>query len=72
MKEMIKRLGFEVWCDNQVINILEDFCGTESGTITVENDGCTMIAKITIDEISVSIRACTDEGWKNYEKTIKR
>lgn len=71
-KEEINRLGFEAWCDNKFVNLIEDVVMPGIGNISITNDDITMLVWWDDTAINCTIRAYTDTGWQTYEREIKR
>jgi hypothetical protein len=73
MEEEINRLGFDAWADNKFVNAIENY-ETFIGTGEVKFEDEEVCAKFFFSENAIScvIRAYTHEGWKTYEKEIKR
>jgi hypothetical protein len=71
-KEDIERLGFDAWADNQFVNLIENFVMPGHGNVRIEDMDFT--AKLKWDDAMIHcvLRAYTHEGWKTYEKEIKR
>lgn len=71
-KEEINRLGFDAWCDNKFVNIIEDIVMPGTGNISITNDDISVLVWWDTEQINCTIRAYTGDGWKMYDKTIKR
>ena len=71
-KEDIQRLGFDAWADNEFVNLVENFVMPGHGKIDIEGMDCFVRLKWDDAMIYCFIRAYTFEGWKEYEKELKR
>ena len=71
-KEDIQRLGFDAWADNEFVNLVENFVMPGSGKIDIEGMDCFVRLKWDDAMIYCFIRVYTFEGWKEYEKELKR
>jgi len=71
-KEDIQRLGFDAWADNEFVNLVENFVMPGHGKIDIEGMDCTIKLKWDDAMIYCLIRVYTFEGWKEYEKELKR
>jgi hypothetical protein len=66
------RMGFDGWAENKFVNAIEDFVIEGDGKISVEGNDQTMNIWWDSHTINFSFRAYTPEGWKYYDKQIKR
>lgn len=66
------RLGFDAWADNKMVNAIEDAIGTQSGSVVVDHDDCTIKISWNETDITCVIRAYTESGWQTYERQCKR
>lgn len=75
-QNQINRLGFDAWADNMFTNAYEDFVapnGKEGvGEIAIESPDYNLRMIWTETTIACYIRAYTKDGWKEYQKEIKR
>ncbi len=72
----IKRLGFDAWADNVMMNAIEDLIiPGEKGEGWASWEAKDHYVRISWDseEITCSVRAWTEEnGWQEYTKTTKK
>lgn len=71
-KELIERLGFDAWADNEYMNLIENFVTPGTGRINIDATDCAVRLEWTDESIHCVLRAYTHEGWREYEKTVKR
>lgn len=69
MREQIKRLGFDAWADNIIVNVIED---GKLGDYVLSDDSFTIVITDGKDgEYTVAVRAYVD-GWQYHERTFRR
>jgi len=76
MQELIKRLGFERYAENIIINFIEDFHekffqGDSEWTIE-KNDDCNVYCSVDGRNVLVRVRAYDENrGWLTHEHLFK-
>jgi hypothetical protein len=72
--ELINRLGFDAWADNQIVNAIEDtpYLMQGEGYVRFEKQDMTLLLEWTPLGYTASLRAYTHEGWKETSKAFRR
>ena len=71
-KEMIDRMGFDGWADNEFVNLVENFVMPGSGKIEINSPDSNIKFKWDDAFIYCFIRVYTEYGWKTYERELRR
>jgi hypothetical protein len=71
--EQVKRLGFDAWADNVVVNIMEDMKDKSFDRMTIEGLDYEVFISNVGKEMQYVVKAyLPGEGWKWSERTIKK
>jgi hypothetical protein len=71
-RDQIDRLGFEVWADNAIVNMIENL---PSDCVEMKSDHDDISVQITLvgKDVIGRVRAYVPGyGWKHHERTIRR
>lgn len=71
-KEQIQRLGFDAWAMNVAADAIETYVFPGTGNARMESKDCSYCIVWDDEQIEFSLRAYTDEGWKEYQTTLRR
>ena len=72
--ELINRLGFDAWADNEIVNAIENtpYAMKGEGFVSYEKPDMTIRLDWNKDGYTAMLRAYTHEGWKETSKACRR
>jgi hypothetical protein len=71
-RDQIDRLGFEVWADNAIVNVMENLPPDCTGFSSHQDDISIQVTLVGKDVVGRVRAYVPGYGWKHYERTIRR
>lgn len=70
--DQIKRLGFEAWADNLIVNALENLAGEQKVELDMDEGDVTIMVRTDGHMATATVRAyVAGKGWHYHDRVIK-